>query len=162
MARIKTSGTAGRITVVVSMRDSSVQSIASVNKMWPLLRSIATSIVKSWQEIVELKITLTIEEAKSEANRGNDWGNKISGIQAEINIAIDKLNGYIQEVEALGGYIEEFKRGIMNFPAPSSEIFHNIIAPRRIMLCIQPIIEDQVMYFHEIDEFFNDRLKITL
>ena len=54
-------------------------------------------------------------------------------------------------MEELGCFVEEFKRGIVNFPS--------LYNGRKVFLCWHPG-EDHVGHWHELDETFNDRVII--
>jgi hypothetical protein len=148
------------------MQDLPVQTIANVNKKWPLLRRIATDIMACWERIFNKKAHLTslekkLANANGVATNPEEIDKQIMEAQADINEEIERINGYIKEVEELGGYLEELKRGIVNFPALSTEVFPDNHSARRIMLCVCPTTEEAVGHFHELDETYTDRVKIA-
>ena len=59
-----------------------------------------------------------------------------------------KINSFIREVEELGCFVEEFKRGVVNFPS--------LYIGRKVFLCWNPG-DPHVMYWHELDESYNER-----
>jgi hypothetical protein len=55
--------------------------------------------------------------------------------------------------EDIGAFVEEFKRGIVNFPT----LYHG----RKVFLCWSSSEDDDsVIAWHELDEGFNDRVTI--
>lgn len=121
--------------------------IKEVECMLPLLKSITTNIIEIW------KILLVKREKLNDAEQNTKLPEKeVNDIKHDVNQDIDKINGYIKEIEALGGFVEEFKRGIINFPA--------LYNKRTVFLCLQPTEENAVLYFHEVDETYNDRVEI--
>ena len=64
---------------------------------------------------------------------------------------IDRINGYIREIEDLGCFVQEFKRGVINFPT--------LYVGRKVFLCWRPG-DEEVRYWHELDESFTERTPI--
>lgn len=112
--------------------------LSRVNRLMPLLRSICVSISKSWKLVVDLRAAYT--EHKTKEN------------QEALNKEVRKLNGFIAEMESLGGVVAEFRRGIINFPT----LFHG----RQVFLVVRPLVDTEVTAWHELDETYNDRTKI--
>jgi hypothetical protein len=123
--------------------------------MLPLLRQIVRDITGNWEQIINKRTELeclekgvdgsgtTLSPREREAN--------LHGLKQELNCLIDRINNYIREVEDLGCFVEEFKRGIVNFPS--------LYNGRKVFLCWKPD-EENVNHWHELDESFNDRMKI--
>jgi hypothetical protein len=136
--------------------ESNVISIQDANKMLPLLRQIVMDIMNNWEQIILKRTELEcLEKDIRGTNTGSiqDSGRAVGimELKAELNYLIDKINNYIREVEDLGCFVEEFKRGIINFPS----LFNG----RKIFLCWKPD-ESEVLHWHELDETFKDRIKI--
>ncbi len=128
--------------------ETKILSLHESNKMIPLLKRIVQDIMEHWNLIIEKRGELeTLEKTHHPENQPH-----IKEVKSELNRLIDKINQYIKEVEQLGCFVEEFKRGIVNFPS----LYHG----RKIFLCWQPE-ETAVSYWHELDETFNDRIKIS-
>jgi len=135
--------------------ESRLISIEEANRMLPLLRQIVRDITSNWEQIIYKRTELECIE------KGLDsMGQKptpearettLQNLKQDLNYLIDKINSYIREVEELGCFVEEFKRGIVNFPS----LFNG----RKIFLCWKPD-EDQVTHWHELDESFNERAQI--
>lgn len=135
--------------------ESKLISIEEANRMLPLLRQIVVDIMTNWERIIYKRTELEcIEKGVDAAGSGSDPKAReanLQGLKLELNVLIDRINNYIREVEDLGCFVEEFKRGIINFPS-----LHN---GRKVFLCWKPD-EVSVTHWHELDESFNDRARI--
>jgi hypothetical protein len=128
--------------------------IDEANRMLPLLRSIVLDIRASWNMIINKRTELECLEKslaeKLDEERARQVG-QIDELKAELNTLIERINSYIREVEDLGCFVEEFKRGIVNFPS----LYHG----RKVFLC-WGLEDESVGFWHELDESYNDRVKI--
>jgi hypothetical protein len=135
--------------------ESRIIAIEEANRMLPLLRQIVGDIMSHWEKIIDKRTQLEcIEKGIDASGRGAAPADRESRTQAlkfELNYLIDKINNYIREVEELGCFVEEFKRGIVNFPS--------LYNGRKVFLCWKPD-EAAVNHWHELDETFNDRVPI--
>ena len=139
--------------------ESKVISIQEANRMLPLLRQIVTDIMVNWEQIIQKRTELECLEKELRPSTGAAPTKNMEADRSEaalelkngLNHLIDKINCYIREVEELGCFVEEFKRGIINFPS----LFHG----RKVFLCWKPD-EVEVMHWHELDETFKDRVRI--
>ena len=146
--------------------ESKIIGIDEANRMLPLLRQIVGDIMNHWEKIIDkrtrleqlekgaqpslpdLGVRLGSDDDDSDAGRDTDG---LQNLKFELNYLIDKINHYIREVEELGCFVEEFKRGIVNFPS--------LYNGRKVFLCWSPQ-EPDVQFWHELDETFNDRVEI--
>lgn len=114
-------------------------------KMLPLVKSITRDVQAYWDKIVVLRTE--IEDAFKKKNIEAP-----SFLRDELNHLVDKTNAYIQEVESLGLYVAEFKRGIVNFPS--------IKDGRKVFLSWK-MDEDVVEFWHELDETIDSRRHVS-
>ena len=130
--------------------ETRILALDETNRMLPLLRRIVHDIMEHWNMIIAKRAEL---ESLEKEKGGDDDATQAQfhEVKQELNAMIDRINQYIKEVEVLGCFVEEFKRGIVNFPS----LYHG----RKVFLCWHPG-EDRVSYWHELDETFNDRVKI--
>lgn len=119
-----------------------------INAMLPLVKSITHDIMELWKVLMTKREGLTMAEKRENPNQ-----DEINEIKQDINVDIERINGYIKEIEKLGGFVEEFKRGIINFPA--------IYNGRQAFLCVRPTEDEEVLYFHELDETYEDKAPIN-
>lgn len=133
--------------------ESRVISIDEANRMLPLLRQIIRDVMSHWERIINRRTQLEcLEKDCSESKLSREGRDvRLHNLKFELNYLIDKINNYIREVEELGCFVEEFKRGIVNFPS--------LYNGRKVFLCWKPD-EDFVTHWHELDETFNDRVPI--
>jgi len=135
--------------------ESRIISIEEANRMLPLLRQIVMDIIQNWDQIISKRTQLEVAEKElalvSAKREPASKDASVLELKADLNYLIDKINSYIREVEQLGCFVEEFKRGIINFPS----LFHG----RKVFLCWKPD-EPQVMHWHELDETFKDRVRV--
>lgn len=135
--------------------ESRLVSIEEANRMLPLLRQIVRDITTNWELIIYKRTELECLEKGVDSSgpvlTPQQKEANLLNLKQELNTLIDRINNYIREVEELGCFVEEFKRGIINFPS-----LHN---GRKVFLCWKPD-EVGVIHWHELDESFNDRERI--
>lgn len=134
--------------------ESKIISVDEANRMLPLLRQIVGDIMGSWERIIEKRTELECAEKgiRPDGHAAHAHDPLASQqLKFELNYLIDKINHYIREVEELGCFVEEFKRGIVNFPS--------VYNGRKVFLCWGPE-EAAVRYWHELDETYSDRIEI--
>ena len=136
--------------------ESKIISIQEANRMLPLLRQIVMDIMTHWEQIIAKRTELECLEKEiavpgAARPRDGERTRAIGDLKSDLNYLIDKINNYIREVEELGCFVEEFRRGIINFPS----LFHG----RKVFLCWKPD-ETDVAFWHELDETFKDRVRI--
>lgn len=117
--------------------------IAEARKTLPYVKLIANDIMSTWQEII-IKRKLMEEKDKAKLDTTNE--------KTELNLLIDKINGYIKEVEDLGCFAQEFRRGIIVWPSLRNG--------EKIFLCWS-VGEDNIMYWHRLDETFKDKQALS-
>ena len=133
--------------------ESKLISIEEANRMLPLLRQIVKDITTNWELIIYKRTELECLEKGVDAVSvpPEERDATLQSLKQELNHLIDRINNYIREVEDLGCFVEEFKRGIINFPS--------LYNGRKVFLCWKPD-EESVAHWHELDESFNDRVRI--
>ncbi len=135
--------------------ESRLISIEESNRMLPLLRKIVEDITTKWETIIFKRTELECLEkgidAGDEVLSPDERKARVEAIKQDLNFQIDKINSYIREVEDLGCFVEEFKRGIINFPS--------LYNGRKVFLC-WTFGEESVCHWHELDETYNDRVRI--
>jgi len=130
---------------------SRILSLEEANHMLPLLRGIVRDVMGTWSAIIQKRTELEIIEKTHRHTRETGVEERIQELKAELNQLIDRINGYIREVEELGCFVEEFKRGVINFPS--------LYLGRKIFLCWTPD-DSELRFWHELDESYNERSTI--
>lgn len=134
-----------------------ILSLDEANKMLPLIKKIATDIQTTWVKILagrhrhqQIEEALRCNHADHDLTDVAEIKERGKEIRTEVDTLVDRINRYIQEVENLGCYVEEYKRGVINFPS--------LYIGRKIFLCwALTNDDDEVVYWHELDESYNDR-----
>ncbi len=126
---------------------------AEAERTFPLLRRITRDISSKWGQIITERSRL--EEAEKAVQPDSEL---VTKIKEDLNYQIDKINFHIKEVEDLGCFVEEFMRGIINFPA---YYLGDNNGSRKVFLCWQQD-ESKVEYWHELNEGFSNRRRIKV
>ncbi len=130
---------------------SRILSLEEANRMLPLLEKIVRDIMVTWDEIIRKRTELECLEKNPDQATASECLEEAQDLKGELNRLIDRINSYIREVEQLGCFVEEFKRGIINFPS--------LYVGRKVFLCWKPG-ETEVEHWHELDESYNERSEI--
>ena len=124
---------------------SQVFTLQHANKMLPLVKSIIGDIKATWDKISNIRNRLF--ELENDTS-GRSTPADRQAVKDELNGLIEVINKYIGEIENLGCFVEEFKRGIVNFPS--------MFRGRKVFLCWQDG-DKAIDHWHEIDEAINER-----
>jgi hypothetical protein len=119
--------------------------VASANRMLPLVRRIVSDAVRDylrWQETVR---QFEIASLKSSADRPDATA---EALQREAAQLARDIEGYIAEATDLGVMVKGLDTGLVDFPGE--------IDGRPVLLCWQ-LGEDKVRYWHEEDAGFAGR-----
>lgn len=132
---------------------SQLISLEQATRMLPLVRPIATDIQKTWHLIIERRTTLQKwqDEQKRLSTQPPEVAETIKSLTLSLNDLIDRINGYIREIESLGCFVEQFQDGVVNFPS--------LYNGRKIFLCWK-LGDETINHWHELDEVYGDRIKI--
>ena len=102
----------------VATRNRVVFSWQDLDQRLPLVRGIMNDLVRTWEQVLGARARL---EAVDMRPQGRERDDATADLTEELNRNIDRINGYIAEIEALGGMVEEFRRGVVNFPVLHDE-----------------------------------------
>ena len=130
---------------------SRLVTVDDANKMLPLLERVVSDIVDVWDGIIQKRTELECLEKNPIRVDESSIAVDAQDLKLELNLLIDRINGYIREVEDLGCFVQEFKRGVINFPT--------LYVGRKVFLCWRPG-DEEVRYWHELDESFTERTPI--
>ena len=130
---------------------SRLVTIDEANKMLPLVQNVVEDIVRIWDSIIQKRTELECLEKNPTHEEGIDLQGTAQSLKQDLNACIDRINGYIREIEDLGCFVQEFKRGVINFPT--------LYVGRKVFLCWRPG-DEEVRYWHELDEAFTERTPI--
>ncbi len=130
---------------------SRILTLNEANSMLPLLQRIVGDVRETWDQIIDRRTQLEISEKDLATQRTADREQHGEELKRDLNTLIDRINRYIREVEELGCFVEEFKRGVINFPS--------LYLGRKVFLCWSPG-DPSVRFWHELDESYNERSPI--
>lgn len=119
-------------------------------RMIPLLKAIVGDIVSRWEIYLLRKAEL--QRLKNLSRAGERIERlEIRRVKEELSYLLDKIADYEGELEELGCVMEEYGRGIINFPS-----FYD---GRKVFLCWR-YGEERIRYWHELDEGCEARVEI--
>lgn len=129
----------------VATKSRVVFSWQDLDQRLPLVNRIMNDLVRTWNGVLAARARLELAECQPPGRSRDD---ETSELTEELNRSIDRINGYISEVETLGGMVQEFRRGIVNFPVQHEG--------RVVMACWRP--EDtSVGAWHDLHETYSER-----
>jgi hypothetical protein len=127
---------------VFSSRPQRRFTLEQANRALPLVRRIVTDIVKTREQATQLQGLL--ESSSGSAHKG---------IQQDLDVAIDKLHTYLDELTEIGCELKDFQSGLVDF------IGHH--QGREIYLCWK-LGEETIGYFHEMTTGFAGRIPVSM
>ncbi len=121
------------------------------NRMLPLVSRIADDIVGAYADVNEALQAYQAEETRSKAASHAEAGVRepiLMERNTAVERALDRFQGLIEEIEALGGSLRDYERGSIDF--------YGEVAGEIVYLCWQRG-EDHVGHWHQLDEGFSKR-----
>ena len=125
--------------------------VDEANQALPLVRSIVNDIVTFYADLHTRKDRLETVKRRNAALRGNmpsDYNEELAQMEADLHRDAEKLQGYINELQALGVELKDLPKGLVDFPG--------IIDGREVCLCWM-LGESEVAFWHEVDAGFVGR-----
>jgi hypothetical protein len=120
--------------------------VEEANRTLPLVRRIVTDIVVAYKERAG-----RIKEYGHLDHDLKDMQIRRRELDAELNELTDRINGYIEELEAIGVQFKGFEPGLVDFPS--------VLDGRAVLLCWK-LGEGQVTYYHEPEAGFAGRQRL--
>jgi hypothetical protein len=127
---------------VFSSRPRRRFTLEQANRTLPLVTRIVSDIVKTRELAARLQSRL--ESAV---------GSLQQEIQSELDVAIDKLHVYLDELTEIGCELKDFQIGLVDFIGRHQG--------REIYLCWK-LGEEKIGYFHELNAGFAGRMPVTI
>jgi hypothetical protein len=115
--------------------------LQEANRTLPLVQRIAGDIVKTQQRVADLEAALAEAPAKDQP-----------AIQAALNHAGDRFQGYVQELRNIGCQLKDYKNGLIDFLSRYQD--------RDIYLCWK-LGEQHIEYWHEISAGYAGRQPVS-
>ena len=129
------------------------------NRMLPLVSRIADDIVATYAKVHHALMELEIEKARLQDNRphvddtGSESAQRLEVLDREASRLLDRFQGLIEEIEALGGTVKDYERGCIDF--------YGEVDGEIVYLCWQRG-EDTISHWHRLDEGFDERHRIPV
>ena len=116
------------------------------NRMLPLVSRIAEDIVATYADVNRALQAFEAEKARTEADASREP--ILRQRDEDVAVVLDRFQALIEEIEALGGTVKDYERGMIDF--------YGEVDGEIVYLCWQRG-EDQIAHWHRLDEGFNKR-----
>jgi hypothetical protein len=126
---------------VFSSRPRRRFTLAQANRALPLVQRIVGDIVQTRELATRLQSQLEAAE-----------GAEHKAVQRDLDVAIDKLHTYLDELTEIGCELKDFQAGLVDFIGRHQG--------RDIYLCWK-LGEERIAYFHELNSGFAGRMPVT-
>jgi hypothetical protein len=128
--------------------------VASANQTLPLVRAIVSDIVELYREVREREERLTrITRGRTKESRPDDpYVEEVEQIRQELERDVDRLQGFIDELQELGVEFKDPVMGLVDFPAKRDG--------KEVYLCWK-LGEPRVEFWHTMDSGFQGRQRLA-
>ena len=116
------------------------------NRMLPLVSHIADDIVATYADVNRALQAFEAEKARAEHDETREP--ILRRRDAEVAATLDRFQSLIEEVEALGGTVKDYERGMIDF--------YGEVDGEIVYLCWTRG-EDRIAYWHRLEEGFGKR-----
>lgn len=120
--------------------------VPEANRMVPLVARIADDIVATYGEVN--RSLQGYEEAKAVADQDDDAALELRRRDAEVAEVLERFQGLIQEIEALGGTVKDYEHGFIDF--------YGDVGGEIVYLCWSRG-ETAITHWHRLDEGYGKR-----
>ena len=121
-------------------------SVTEANRMVPLVARIADDIVATYGEVN--RSLQAYEEAKALAPTDHSRESELRRRDADVSEVLERFQGLIQEIEALGGTVKDYEQGFIDF--------YGDVSGEIVYLCWSRG-EPTVSHWHRLDEGYGKR-----
>ena len=126
-------------------------SVEEANHALPLVRSIVADIVSFHSDLRERHERLQSVKRRNSSLRGSmpaEFNEELTQMENDLHNDAGKLQGFIDELQALGVEVKDLGKGLVDFPG--------LIEGREVCLCWM-LGESEVAFWHEVDAGFMGR-----
>ena len=120
--------------------------VNEANRMVPLVARIADDIVTTYGEVN--RSLQAYEEAKALAPTADSRDAELRRRDADVSEVLERFQGLIQEIEALGGTVKDYEQGFIDF--------YGDVGGEIVYLCWSRG-ESRVSHWHRLDEGYGKR-----
>jgi hypothetical protein len=121
------------------------------NRMLPLVSRIADDIVGTYAEVN--RALQEFESCKAGAETDASLETTLREKDGAVAQVLDRFQGLIEEIEALGGTVKDYERGFVDF--------YGEVDGEIVYLCWQRG-EDHIGHWHRLDDGFSKRKPLTV
>jgi len=125
--------------------------VDEANQRLPLVSAIVRDIVELYHDVHERRERLVgIRKTPRVPNRGtsNAYSEELEQIERELDLDIERLDGYVAELNELGVELKDPVLGLVDFPT--------VIDDREAYLCWR-LGESEIIFWHEVGAGFAGR-----
>lgn len=128
--------------------------VASANRTLPLVKAIVADIVELYKDVRDRELRL--QDLRRNHKRRNKastdmYTEEVEQIQADLEKDMERLKGFVGELEQLGVEFKDYDQGLVDFPTT--------INGREAFLCWK-LGEDSVEFWHTVDSGFQGRERL--
>jgi hypothetical protein len=123
--------------------------VSEANAMLPLVRAIVDDIVRLYNEVHDRRERLSkIRQISGGRDEEHVYSEEVEQSERDLEKDIDRLNGFVEELQGLGVILKDPVVGLVDFPGR--------IDGRDVCLCWK-LGEGDIGYWHELDAGFEGR-----
>ncbi len=124
--------------------------VESANRTLPLVRAIVGDIVELYRDVREREERLNGLRRSSTGNSPKDdlYGEEVEQIRADLEKDVEKLQGFVDELQELGVEFKDPVMGLVDFPA--------IMDGQEVYLCWK-LGEQNIAHWHTLDSGYQGR-----
>jgi len=123
--------------------------VDEANRMLPLVGRIADDIVTTYTEVNQALAAYETSKARNDSTASADAD--LRRKDREVGDVLDRFQGLIQEIEALGGTVKDYERGFIDF--------YGDVAGEIVYLCWSRG-ETSIRHWHRLDEGYAKRREL--
>jgi hypothetical protein len=120
--------------------------VDEANRMLPLVGRIADDIVTTYAEVNQALSAYEASKARASATAAGE--SDLRQKDRDVGDVLDRFQGLIQEIEALGGTVKDYERGFIDF--------YGDVAGEIVYLCWSRG-ETSIRHWHRLDEGYAKR-----
>jgi len=129
------------------MSEPKIFSLTEAERALPLVRRIVADIQAAYADLRAARDDLRLASAQ----RTEYEGGALKGLRTAVDQDADRVRELIRELEAVGGHLKDFEKGLVDFYA--------LLEDRLVYLCWR-MGEDRITHWHELDAGFGGRQPI--
>jgi hypothetical protein len=122
--------------------------VEQANAVLPLVRAIATDLVRLSREVIERRERLALLASPSSSAAKDPYAEELAQIEEELEKDSQQLQAYVEELRELGVEPKSGPEGLVDFPS--------LLDDRVVYLCWK-LGEPEVVHWHELDAGFLGR-----